>query len=231
MSDRGLRTVIGTSIMDLDDVHLGDITDTLIDFTEQRVVSFVVDWVMERRQVFGSSEDLPFTQVEDFLPHFVVVASEIGETAGLDLIPISEGDNLSANDDLMGRSVLDREGRLLGTLSDIYFDDEDGAIEGYEVLPEGETPHAWILPPSADLELTEKGMVISERDKEAMYAGRVRIHSRETMEQDEGIEEFTAAYPVPRTVHSEAYDLPGAVPFTTPPELNEEGLEYEQNLD
>lgn len=216
--------------MDLDDVHLGDITDALIDLTEQRVVSFVVDWVMEHRQVFGSSENLPFTQVEDFLPHFVVVAAEIGETAGLDLIPISEGDNLSANDDLMGRSVLDCQGRVLGSLSDIYFDDEDGAIEGYEVLPEGETPHAWILPPSAELEFTEKGMVISDRDKEAMYAGRVRIHSSETMEQDEGIEEFTAAYPVPRTVEAEPYDLP-AQAYITPPELNEEGLGYEQNLD
>lgn len=209
MDQKAVSSVIGSSIMTDTQVALGDVTDVFVDLTEQRVVKFEVDWAAERRAVSGSEENLPFTQVLRFDPHFLIVSGEISDTAGLDFLPVSEGGNLLANQDLLDHPLIDAEGNRLGTISDLYFDPTDGAIIGYEITPVLEG-RSLLLPPTTDMELLADGIRIPDQAKQAMMEGRLRITTWEGEVEEAEYEVFGEDVPDLRTQHSEPFDLQGS---------------------
>ncbi|HEY9766654.1 MAG TPA: hypothetical protein V6C82_09820 [Chroococcales cyanobacterium] len=211
-----LRSLIGSPILTEDQINTGEVTDAFVDLLEQRIVKFAVDWTMERRQVSGSEENLPFSQVAEFTPHWLIVAEEIGETAGLDLVPMSEGANVLALGDLLDHSLFDQQGNCLGTICDLFFDRDDGAISGYEVLPPEEDRPSMLLPPGSDWELESRGIVISDLAKAAMLEGRLRITSWEEEREEEDIEgQYEAKSPERRTVEPEPFDILAGQPVVT----------------
>lgn len=210
MDQKAVSSVIGSSIMTDTQVALGDITDVFVDLTEQRVVKFEVDWLAERRAVSGSEENLPFTQVLRFDPHFLIVSGEIADTAGLDFIPVSEGGNLLVNQEILGRPLLDQEGNPLGTFSDLYFDPTDGAIIGYEITPITEEGRSLLLPPTTGMELFPEGIRIPDQAKQAMMEGHLRITTWEGEVEEAEYEVFGEDLPDLRTQRPEPFDLEGS---------------------
>lgn len=161
MAVRSVRDLLDQPVISPSDIHMGEVTDAFLEPTEQRVVKLSVDWVMHRDQVSGPDLDLPLSQVANYDPHHIVVGSEVGETSGLEFEPYA-ADELVAASSLLEREVSTRSGDPLGLLADIYFDDGDGAVTGYEVeQPETGLPSR-ILAPSSDIDFTGDRVVVPD---------------------------------------------------------------------
>ncbi len=166
MRIRGGRNLMDLPVVTERQVHMGDITDAFLDPAEQRVVKLGITWVMDNRQVSGSDNDLPFTQIASFDPHQAVVSDEIAETAGLDLLNYGDDSLVSATGTLLDHPIVTRSGKRLGTVVDFFVDEEDGAILGYEVTNDAiETEHrkTQILAPSTDMEFRGDEIVIPDK--------------------------------------------------------------------
>lgn len=161
MAVRSVRDLLDQPVISRSDVLMGEVTDAFLEPAEQRVVKLSVDWVEARSKVSGPDVDLPLGQVTNFDPHHVVVATEVGETAGLEFEPYDSQDLVPAST-LLEREVYTRSGDPLGLLADIYFDDGDGAVAGYEVeQPEAGLPSR-ILAPSADMDFGGERIVVPD---------------------------------------------------------------------
>lgn len=145
---------------------MGEVQDLLIDLAEQRVVKLSITWDMDDRQVSGPELDLPFNQIINFDSHQILVADEIGETAGLEL-ETENGETLVwASVALLDHNVQTESGKALGALVDLFIDEEDGAILGYEVTnPETEqtAEPSRLLPPTTMMEIKQGAVVIPDR--------------------------------------------------------------------
>ncbi len=162
MAEIALHTILDLPVMASDDVHLGDVVDILISVPEQRVVALVIEWAAGREQIQGPGDVLPLSQISQFDPHQLVVHSEYAETAGLDFDPYEEGGMVLASR-FLDREVLTRSGRSLGILADVFFDEVDGAITGYEVDREEAALAARVIGPCADLEILAERIVVPDR--------------------------------------------------------------------
>lgn len=166
MRVRGIRNLLELPLVTAQQVHMGDISDALLDLSEQRVIKLVVDWVMDNRQISGSDMDLPFSQVASFDPHQVVVNDEIAETAGLDLLNYDVDGLVSVQRLMLDRDVVTTSGDRLGSLVDLYFDEEDGAILGFEVsreMAEADEVRTRMLAPTTDMEFRDGEIVIPDK--------------------------------------------------------------------
>ncbi|MBU6428378.1 MAG: PRC-barrel domain-containing protein [Cyanobacteria bacterium REEB65] len=163
MSERALRNLLDLPIVAHDEVHLGDVVDAWISVAEQRLVALVIEWTEGRQQVTGPNGSLPLSQVAGFDPHQLVVRSGFDATAGLDFDPYDREGLVSAAE-LLDREVATRSGRVLGKLEDIYFDEFDGAVLGYEVEREAALP-SMLLGPSTDYDMRGGQMRVPEAFK------------------------------------------------------------------
>ncbi|MBM3268847.1 MAG: PRC-barrel domain-containing protein [Candidatus Sericytochromatia bacterium] len=161
MATRSVRDLLEQPVISPDDVHMGDVADVLIDPAEQRVVTLAVDWLAHPGQISGPSSDLPLSQVANFDPHQLVTGGEVGQTAGLDFDAV-DAESLIPATSLLDREVSTRSGDVLGGLADIYFDDSDGAVSGYEVEQEATGLPSRILLPSADMEFGADRVVVPD---------------------------------------------------------------------
>ena len=213
MRQRGIRNLLDLTVITRRGVNMGDVSDVQIDPAEQRVLKLSVNWVTDLRQVYGPDMDLPFTQITNFDPHQLVVADEIGESAGLDLLNFGE-DGLFLNaSQILDHAVRTQEGKELGTLADVFFDEDDGAIIGYEVInerSENEHTRSLILSPSTDLELRQDVVVVPDRIKTVSVSATPDLSRREAEERQEELDYvFEADEPDKRT---DDPDLDGMVP-------------------
>ncbi|MNL02547.1 PRC-barrel domain protein [compost metagenome] len=213
MRQRGVRNLLDLSVITRRGVNMGDVSDVQIDPAEQRVLKLSVNWVTDLRQVYGPDMELPFSQISNFDPHQLVVADEIGETAGLDLLNFGE-DGLFLNaSQILDHPVRTQEGKELGTLADVFFDEDDGAIIGYEVINDrSETEHtrSLILSPSTDLELRQDVVIVPDRIKTVSVSATPDLSLREAQERQEELDYvFEADEPDKRT---DEPDLDGMVP-------------------
>jgi uncharacterized protein YrrD len=187
---RGIRNLLELPLVTAQQVHMGDISDALLDLSEQRVIKLVIDWVMDNRQISGSDMDLPYSQIASFDPHQVVVSDEIAETAGLDLLNFDDESLVSVQRLLLDRDVVTVSGARLGSLVDLYFDEEDGAILGFEVSREELGPEevrTRMLAPTTDMEFKEGEIVIPDRILTITLAsaqGLSRVESEELDDAD-----------------------------------------------
>lgn len=166
MRVRGIRNLLDLPLVTEKQIHTGDVVDVLVDFTEQRAIKLGISWVMNDRQVSGPDLNLPFNQIVTFDPHQVVVSDEIAETAGLDLLNYEEDSLVSVSQALLDHEVVDEAGQSLGSLVDLFVDEEDGAILGFEITTErSESEHdrTRILAPSTDMELRDGRIVMPAR--------------------------------------------------------------------
>jgi len=187
---RGIRNLLDLTVVTKRGVNMGDVADVQIDPAEQRVMKLSVDWISDLRQVYGPDLDLPFTQIANFDPHQLIVSDEIAETAGLDLMNYGdEGLFLNAKQ-LLDHPVRTQAGQELGQLMDVFFDEDDGAIIGYEIATElSETEHTrtMILAPSTELELRQDVVVVPDRIKTVSVSASA-LTQRETEAHQEDLD-------------------------------------------
>ncbi len=102
------------------------IQDVVFDQQNNQLLGFVVDeggW-------FSTARVLPLTSVQAIGPDAVIVPSK-------KVIISSDSDQrfrsiLARNNVLKGTKIVTTDGRDLGTLTDLYFDEHNGTVEGYE---------------------------------------------------------------------------------------------------
>lgn len=168
MKQRSVRNLLDQPLVTTSQVPMGDVTEVFVDPTEQRLIKLGIEWAMHDRIVHGSDLDLPFTQIVNFDPHQIVVSDEIGETAGLDLLNYDPDSLLKCADQLLDRTVRTESGEALGSLVDIFFDEEDGAILGYEITNdeiEAEHRRSMLMAPTTDFTLADGEVLVPDKPR------------------------------------------------------------------
>jgi uncharacterized protein YrrD len=103
------------------------VEDVVFDHDSNRVLGVIVDdggWLRSARVV-------PFGDLQAVGPDALIVGSAAavrGRDDAHEIRPVFEGGNV-----LKGTRIMTTDGRDLGTMTDIFFDERSGALEGYEV--------------------------------------------------------------------------------------------------
>jgi uncharacterized protein YrrD len=107
--------------------RLTTIKDLIFDQKENQLLGFVVDeggW-------FSEAEVLPLKEIQAIGPDAIVIQSKEAVVRAT-RIPQIKG-VLERNNVMKGTKLMTTDGQDLGTLVDLFFDEESGQLEGYEV--------------------------------------------------------------------------------------------------
>ena len=122
------RTVIGQDVYSLADgrrVH--SVKDLIVSEDHDTIVALLVD----EGGLLGTSTVVPIEAVHRFGPDAVMVQDSSS------VIPASADERVAATLDrkatLLGTAVVTSDGRRVGQIGDMYFDEETGEVLGYEV--------------------------------------------------------------------------------------------------
>jgi uncharacterized protein YrrD len=103
------------------------VLDLVFDQNSNRLLGFLVDeagW-------FSSSKVIALQSVQAIGPDAIIVPSKSAEVPASQIQPIDRV--LEHNNIMKGTKIMSTDGRNLGTMIDLYFDEVTGDIEGYEV--------------------------------------------------------------------------------------------------
>ena len=103
------------------------VLDLIFDQDSNRLLGFLVDeagW-------FSTSKVIPLPSVQAIGLDAIIVPSKATEVSASDIQPIDRV--LEHNNIMKGTKIMSTDGRYLGTMIDLYFDELTGEIEGYEV--------------------------------------------------------------------------------------------------
>ncbi|MDP9314227.1 MAG: PRC-barrel domain-containing protein [Chloroflexota bacterium] len=103
------------------------VQDLLFDQHSNQLLGFLVDeggW-------FSSARVLPLENVQTIGPDAIIVPSKTAIANATQVPAINRV--LERNNVLKGTKIMTTDGRDLGTMADLYFDERTGAVEGYEV--------------------------------------------------------------------------------------------------
>jgi len=103
------------------------VQDLIFDETSNQLLGLLVS----EKRLFRRARVIPFVQVQAIGRNAIVVPSRKAVTTARSVPEIRA--ILKRNNVLKGTRIITVNGRDLGTIIDLYFDDETGAIEGYEV--------------------------------------------------------------------------------------------------
>jgi sporulation protein YlmC with PRC-barrel domain len=123
----------GRAVVDMDAAEkVGKIEKVIIDPEARRVAGFTVSHGASLISG-GTRVTLPASSVHAIGPDAVTVHGSVvaNDLARLDALPRVS--------DVVGRKVVSRDGRLLGTVEDVLINDEDGRILGYALNEHGGT--------------------------------------------------------------------------------------------
>jgi len=122
------KEVIGKKIVALSgEVHADQVRDLIFDVTGQRLLGLLVDeggW-------FHAARVLPFEQVKSIGEDAVMITDLNAVVSARDVPGLSEV--LSSNHKLIGTQLMTTDGEDLGSLADLYFDEQSGRVIGYDV--------------------------------------------------------------------------------------------------
>lgn len=122
------RDIIGRPVVSYDmGQKIGVVKDLIFDQNNDRLLGFL----LSEPSLFNSADVLLLKDVQAIGPDAVITASKdaIGKANQIPTI----NDILKHNNILKGTRILTLDGRDLGTMVDLYFDEWSGDIEGYEV--------------------------------------------------------------------------------------------------
>ncbi len=122
------KSIIGKDVLSLEDgSRVRQVTDVIVDPTGQRLVALVVD----EGGLMSSARVVPIEEISSFGKDAVVirsVASIMSTNDHAELRAVVDQD-----DKILGKKVFTTEGDAQGTVSDIYFDEMTGNVQGYEL--------------------------------------------------------------------------------------------------
>lgn len=91
----------------------------------------IVGLLIAESRLFSSARVIPFHSIQAFGPDVIVVPDK-SAVKRLEQLPKIE-QLLKHNNVLKGTRIMTTNGRNLGTMVDLYFDDQTGEVEGYDV--------------------------------------------------------------------------------------------------
>jgi uncharacterized protein YrrD len=122
------RDLIGKPVVAYDSGEkIESIMDLIFDQNENRLLGFLIDdggW-------FSNAKVLPLNQIQAIGLDAVIVADQDAVKPSSSFPDIHRV--LERNNVLKGTQIMTLDGRDLGTMVDLYFDDQTGMVEGYEV--------------------------------------------------------------------------------------------------
>lgn len=119
--------LIGKAIIAYDTGRrIARVQDLIFDQGDNQLLGFLVD----ESGLFRSARVLPLGAVKAIGPNAIVVADNSAIASAKDVPKIDQV--LERNLVLRGTRVLTTDGRYLGSVMDLYFDEQTGKIEGYE---------------------------------------------------------------------------------------------------
>ena len=122
------KTVVGQSVISYaEGRRLDTVKDLLISQTNDAIVALLVD----EGGLLSGSRVVPIESVRNFGRDAVVVA-DAGSITTASADPEVKS-ILNRNDKLLGKRVVSDMGDALGSISDMYFEEESGRIQGFEV--------------------------------------------------------------------------------------------------
>ncbi len=120
--------IIGKSVIAFDTGEKFEtVLDLIFDQNSNRILGFLVDeagW-------FKTSNVIPLNSVQSIGPDAIIVASKSAEIPASEIQEIDRV--LEHNNIMKGTKIVSTDGRDLGKMIDLYFDEHTGEIEGYEV--------------------------------------------------------------------------------------------------
>ncbi|MGE5209533.1 MAG: PRC-barrel domain-containing protein [Alphaproteobacteria bacterium] len=121
--------LIGRAVIDMEAAErLGRIKEIIVQRDGERVAGFIVAHGETIVGTGGTRRTIPASALHAIGPDAVTVhGSEVKERASADL------GNLPRMSDVIGRKMLTRSGRLLGSISDVLINGDDGTIIGFAV--------------------------------------------------------------------------------------------------
>lgn len=128
--------VVGLPVYDQRGRQTGTVRDMLFDDAGQQVIGMLV----ERGRVRSRTEVIPFRQVQVIRSDAVIAGT--AAAAALDT-------GMRADGSLQGKIVVSQVGQFLGTIHDVYFDEQTGAVHAYEVAAPsgaGAGPRRMLIP-------------------------------------------------------------------------------------
>ena len=120
--------IIGKSVIAFDTGEKFEtVLDLIFDQNSNRILGFLVDeagW-------FSTSNVIPLNSIQSIGPDALIVASSSVEVPANQIPEIDRV--LEHNNIMKGTKIVSTDGRDLGKMIDLYFDEHTGEIEGYEV--------------------------------------------------------------------------------------------------
>jgi uncharacterized protein YrrD len=125
---RNGKGMIGKSVVAYDS---GEEVQTIIDLIFDQENNQLLGFLVDEGGWFSNALVLPLTNVQSIGADAVIVASRDAIDSASEFPTIQS--ILEKSNTLKGTRIMTIDGRNLGTMIDLYFDDTTGAIEGYEV--------------------------------------------------------------------------------------------------
>jgi len=122
------RDMIGKPVIAYD---AGDKFEVITDLIFDQVNNILLGFLVDEGGFFTAARVLPLDQIQAIGPDAVIVPSRASITIAHAIPEIANV--LDHNNILKGTRIMTVDGRDLGTMIDLYFDDQTGKIEGYEV--------------------------------------------------------------------------------------------------
>lgn len=122
------KSVMGRDVLSLaTGARIHSVKDILIGADNDRVVALLVD----EGGLLGTSTVVPFDAVQSFGRDAVVINEEnsvIAASSDPEVKVILDG-----NHKLLGKTVFTEDGQKVGSIADLYFDEQSGRITGFEI--------------------------------------------------------------------------------------------------
>lgn len=125
---RNGKSLIGKPVVAFDS---GEKFKTIVDLIFDQESNLLLGFLVDEGGWFGNALVLPLSRVKAIGSDAVIVPSVDAICAAGDFPEIQS--ILQRDNTLRGTKIMTTDGRDLGTMVDLYFDDISGAIEGYEV--------------------------------------------------------------------------------------------------
>jgi uncharacterized protein YrrD len=122
------RDLLGKPVIAYD---TGEKFETVTDLVFDQVNNILLGFLVDEGGWFTSARVLPLAEVQAIGPDAVIVASRDSIVVANTIPRIEEV--LDHNNILKDTRIMTVDGRDLGTMIDLYFDDQTGRVEGYEV--------------------------------------------------------------------------------------------------
>ncbi len=109
----------------------GEQFERVIDLIFDRQANNVLALLVDEGGWFSNANIIPFRDIKSVGPDAIIVPSKDVEVSANQYPEIQE--SLESKHSLKGVTIMTTDGRNLGSIADIYFDEQTGKVDGYEV--------------------------------------------------------------------------------------------------